>query len=234
MPSSPRQKYLPPPLLLYIATSKCDPINHTFSIMIHRGSERETSVIWLIAVIRFTEPVPLILDYSDGRDSQLAILSWSAANTSSQTPNESLTYSLTVTSTNTQHQFFQTQESHYIFTAPEDAPPCEVYNFSVTATYVGATYTGDGCSVPSQVLSRMLPSLPDISRPESSQNFSLQKQSGGVTLSVYFQVHTWPAYLLSMGKYFEIFSVQCWKAGSSIGMTLQCSSKGPSLHKSTR
>ena len=38
-------------------------------------------------------------------------------------------------------------ESTYHFTAPEGAPPCEVYNFSVTATYVGATYTGAGCSV---------------------------------------------------------------------------------------
>ena len=39
----------------------------------------------------------------------------------------------------------------YTFTAPEGAPPCEVYNFSVTATYDidGATYTGASCSVSS-------------------------------------------------------------------------------------
>jgi hypothetical protein len=43
-------------------------------------------------------------------------------------------------------------ESHYHFTAPEGAPPCEVYNFSVTATYVGATYTGAGCSLPLETL----------------------------------------------------------------------------------
>ena len=42
-----------------------------------------------------------------------------------------------------------------MFTAPEGAPPCEVYNFSVTATYAGATCT-------SPVLNIMIPSLPDI------------------------------------------------------------------------
>ena len=79
-------------------------------------------------------------------------------------------------------------EPYHVFTAPEDAPPCEVYNFSVTATYVGATYTGAGCRVLSPVLSTMLPSLPDIKRLESSLNHSLEKQSGEVTLSVYFEV----------------------------------------------
>jgi hypothetical protein len=53
-------------------------------------------------------------------------------------------------------------DSTYHFTTPEGAPPCEVYNFSVTATYVGATYTGAGCSVPSPVISTMLPSPPSI------------------------------------------------------------------------
>jgi hypothetical protein len=65
--------------------------------------------------------------------------------------------------------------SHYYFTAPEGAPPCEVYNFSITATYVGATYTGAGCSVPSPVVSTMLPSLPNISQLESSLCYSLMK-----------------------------------------------------------
>ena len=66
--------------------------------------------------------------------------------------------------------------SHYHFTAPEDAPPCEVYNFSVTATYVCATYTGAGCSIPSPVLSTMLPSLPNISQLEPSIHYSLKKE----------------------------------------------------------
>ena len=79
-------------------------------------------------------------------------------------------------------------ESTYHFTAPEGAPPCEVYNFSVTATSVGATYTGAGCSVPSPVLSTMLPSLPTIDRLESSLNFVLNKKSGGLSLHVSFEV----------------------------------------------
>ena len=79
-------------------------------------------------------------------------------------------------------------ESYYHFTAPEGAPPCEVYNFSVTATYVGATYTGAGCSVPSPVLSTMLPSLPTIDRLEPSLNFMLSKKSGGLSLQVSFEV----------------------------------------------
>ena len=83
-------------------------------------------------------------------------------------------YSLTVTSSNNDTQFYQLQEvSTFMFTAPEDAPPCEVYNFSVTATYVGATYTGAGCSVPSPVLSTMLPSLPDIKKIESSLSYAV-------------------------------------------------------------
>ena len=79
-------------------------------------------------------------------------------------------------------------ESTFHFTAPEGAPPCEVYNFSVTATYVGATYTGAGCSVPSPVLSTMLPSLPSIDQLESSLNFVLSKKSGGLSLQVSFEV----------------------------------------------
>ena len=79
-------------------------------------------------------------------------------------------------------------DSHYMFTAPEGAPPCEVYNFSVTATYVGATYTGAGCSVPSPVLSRMLPSLPDIRSLESSLFIHLVQLLDGLALSINFEV----------------------------------------------
>ena len=86
-------------------------------------------------------------------------------------------------------------QPYYVFTAPEGAPPCEVYNFSVTATYIGATYTGAGCSVPSPVLSRMLPSLPDIKRLQSSHSYSLEKQSGKFIFTVYFQVGYCPIVL---------------------------------------
>ena len=77
-------------------------------------------------------------------------------------------------------------ESTYHFTAPEGAPPCEVYNFSVTVTYVGATYTGAGCSVP--VLSTTLPSLPDVKNLSNSISYHLVKLSQGLTLSIYFEV----------------------------------------------
>ena len=78
--------------------------------------------------------------------------------------------------------------SYYIFTAPEGSRPCEIYNFSVTATYIGATYTGDGCSVPSQVISMMLPLLPNITQLDSSLDYSLEKDPVGVGLSVSFEV----------------------------------------------
>ena len=107
-------------------------------------------------------------------------------------PEPKQTYTLSVKSPNIPEQMFQLYEPYYLFTAPEGAPPCEIYNFSVTATYdvVGATYTGAGCSVPSPVLSRMLPSLPDIDLLESSIDYSLEKQSGKkVILSVSYQVH---------------------------------------------
>jgi hypothetical protein len=78
--------------------------------------------------------------------------------------------------------------SYYLFTAPEGAPPCEVYNFSVTATYVGATYTGAGCSVPSPVISTMLPSPPSIDQLESSLNLVLSKKSGVLSFHVSFEV----------------------------------------------
>ena len=95
-------------------------------------------------------------------------------------------------------------ESHYHFTAPDGAPPCEVYNFSVTATYVGATYTGAGCSVPSPVLSTMLPSLPSIDRLESSLNFVLSKKSGGLSLQVSFEVSAHNYYSCSLRHNAEI------------------------------
>ena len=78
-----------------------------------------------------------------------------------------------------EQSFANIEESFFKYSAPKGAPACEVYNFSVTATlsYLGATYTGAGCSEPSPVISRMLPSLPDITKLESSLNYSLVKQS---------------------------------------------------------
>ena len=84
-------------------------------------------------------------------------------------------------------EIISVSDSSYCYTAPKGAPPCEVYNFSVTATYVGAMYTGTGCNKPSPVLSRMLPSLPSINRMESSINYSLKKD-GKIFLSLSFKV----------------------------------------------
>ena len=89
----------------------------------------------------------------------------------------------------TSHVVSISNQHYMIFTAPDDAPPCEVYNFSVAATPVGATtYTGDGCSMPSAVLSITLPSLPDVSYVEKSLNCQLIKESVGWTIKLYFEV----------------------------------------------
>ena len=146
--------------------------------------------VQIINWFTFTEPVTFELDATDLDTVQLqANISWSPQNLSTSL-DANQTFTLTVTSTNTELRTIRiANERHYVFEAQEDAPPCEVYNFSVTATPVGATYTGDGCSVPSPVLSRMLPSLPDITPLKQSQNYSLQSlQSGEIELTVYFQV----------------------------------------------
>ena len=81
----------------------------------------------------------------------------------------------------------QLSKPYLEFTAPDGAPICEFYNFSVTATYVGAIYTGDGCSVPSSI-HKMLPSLPDIKPLQSSLKYTLMLQDRVVTLKVFFKV----------------------------------------------
>ena len=78
----------------------------------------------------------------------------------------------------------------YLFTASEHVPPCEVYNFSVTATHVGATYTGAGCSVSSPVLSTMLLSVPDIDKMEQTIQFTLAKLSGELIFNISYEVST--------------------------------------------
>ena len=92
------------------------------------------------------------------------------------------TYNLTVTSSSTQPRSFLVHKQHFLFDISsdyEDAPPCEVYNFSVTATYVGTTYTGAGCSVPSSKISKVLPSLPNPTTLKSSLNYTLEKETTG-------------------------------------------------------
>ena len=133
-----------------------------------------------------TEPTPFILKVMDMEVNGINI-SWSQETRSEAVSDAVQTFSLTV-SHGSSSQVISLNDSFYYFTAPKDASPCEVYNFSVTATYVGATYTGAGCSVPSPVLSTMLPSLPDIGRLESSLHYSLVKDSEELTLNVSFEV----------------------------------------------
>ena len=82
-------------------------------------------------------------------------------------------------------------EPHCYHSIPESTPPCQVFNFSVTATPVSATYTGDGCSLVSSVDSWMLPSLPDITSLESSLYHALQDNFGaGFQLKVLIMVRS--------------------------------------------
>ena len=123
-------------------------------------------------------------------DIQTAIVSWNPPSQPFSLVIEDINqiYTLTVTRNNTHPQTLQLHQPFYVFNAPDGAPPCEVYNFSVTATHVGVSYTGAGCSVPSPVLSRMLPSLPDISGLESSVEYSVEKHSDS---SIALNIHLW-------------------------------------------
>ena len=142
----------------------------------------------------FTEPAPIHLRPTSLPLLELSLnISWSPILPTFGTSDgqSDSVYDLRIKSASILLLSFQLNETYYIFTAPENTPPCEVYNFSVTATPVGATYTGDGCSVPSPVLSRMLPSLPGIERLESSLEYFLSKinsTDGIVQLEVDFLV----------------------------------------------
>ena len=134
----------------------------------------------------FLEASSVTIDIED-IDLQAANISWSSLNQS--------VYTLTIVNSRNiaQPQILQLHHPYYAFSAPEGAPPCEVYSFSVAANYdiVGATYTGVGCSVSSPEISRMLPSLPDINPLRSSIKFLLEKHSTGIILTTSFAVHAY-------------------------------------------
>ena len=113
-------------------------------------------------------------------------VSWSSSGQLSAAASVELSYSLTISYGSTR-DILLINDSHYIFKAPQGSPPCQVYNFSVTATPLGATYTGDGCSV-SGFNQTMLPSLPDITALELSLTHSLIKRGKNVSLTVMFDV----------------------------------------------
>ena len=113
-------------------------------------------------------------------------VSWSSSGQLSAAASVELSYSFTIGYGSTR-DLLLINDSHYTFKAPQGSPPCQVYNFSVTATPLGATYTGDGCSVPG-FNQTMLPSLPDITALELSLNHSLIKRGNNVSLTVMFDV----------------------------------------------
>ena len=73
------------------------------------------------------------------------------------------------------------QQQYYILTV-EDPSPCDVYSFQVTAV------NNAGASEPSEIITRNLPLLPDLSPVEDSLHHSLVKGTEGVILSVMFNV----------------------------------------------
>ena len=73
------------------------------------------------------------------------------------------------------------QQQYYILTV-EDPSPCDVYSFQVTAV------NDAGASEPSEIITRNLPSLPDLSSLEDSLHHSLVKSAKGVMLSIMFHV----------------------------------------------
>ena len=92
-------------------------------------------------------------------------------------------FTVTVTHTNLSSEVSGIQDQHYIFTI-EDSTSCDVYSFQVTATNSAGTGT------PSQIITRSLPSLPDISPVQDSLQHSLVRTASGVTLSITFNVRT--------------------------------------------
>ena len=131
----------------------------------------------------FTEPSERLLTTTEEKVDSL-MLTWSQG---SLLPDIMQTFLLTINHGSSSH-VIPLNESHYNFTAPEGAPPCEVYNFSVTANYIGATYIGAGCSVPGILNNKMLPSLPDIDRLESTITYRLLQQSEEFIFNISFEV----------------------------------------------
>ncbi len=71
---------------------------------------------------------------------------------------------------------------HYNFTMEGDPSSCDVYTFQITAL------NDAGASDPSEIITRSLPSLPDISQVEDSLQHSLVNTEDGITLNVTFDV----------------------------------------------
>ena len=113
-------------------------------------------------------------------------ISWSLQLTLALSP----TYTLVVNSS-TVNQSWKLNRTHTVFTSPTAAPPCEIYNFSVTASYdkIGTTYSGAECCVPTSLYDRMVPSAPRFNNIETFPNHSLTNNGyGNLSLAVHFKV----------------------------------------------
>ena len=101
-------------------------------------------------------------------------------------PGVTLYFNLIITnlnSSNNEATNLSTHQQHYVFTANrEPISACNVYTFQVTAR------NHAGIGDPSEIISKSLPSLPQISIVEDSVQHSLVKIADGVTLSVHFNV----------------------------------------------
>ena len=131
-----------------------------------------------------TDPIPVTLILSNETDGLSKNISWSPLPLSE----DDQVYNVTVRdSERNMVTSSQLDERYLVLNATDNVPTCEVYNFSVTATYVGATYVGGGCSIPSNEVF-MLPSLPDIWELEKYLKNHLIKESTEITLSISFEV----------------------------------------------
>ena len=137
------------------------------------------------------DPSPINLSATDAH-LQAVMLSWIPSLSSLPLMEDIYeTYTLTVMRSNAQPQILPCDQPGCIFNASKGVPPCALYNFTATAIYGGtrANYNGAGCSVHGTVVNIMLPSLPDISKMESSLDYVLEKMSTtGFELQVSFLV----------------------------------------------
>lgn len=103
--------------------------------------------------------------------------------TSSSVRGVSTTFNLRITNPSTGPVLIgDIQTNHYVFSV-NGTPSCDSYGFQVTAV------NDAGTSNPSQMVTRSLPSLPDVSSVSGSLRHSLGLNSSGVVLlSVTFDV----------------------------------------------
>ena len=123
-------------------------------------------------------PPPTNLTATENGPGSLNI-SWSLAFVEGVTVNFTLT---AINLNDSTTQIISTQEQHHIFSV-RDSTSCDTYSFQVTAM------ADSGDSDPSEVITRSIPSLPDISLVVNSVDHSLAKTANSqFTLNIRIQV----------------------------------------------